>query len=889
MSTVSQRRLRSAGIAYVDAISHLRRSDDYAVREVPTRGFSWLIFLPPSQRTPDAGWKLHVSVSTVRANEHIAAIAEVLFAQKAAFKIPATLDGLIRINSGQAGITQVGKTVTVYPTSDEHLVRISHGLREVRFSPGPQPPSDYAVTGVPGQFIRWGGFGGNAIRWTSLGRPYVEIRDAHGKSIEDSREPVRSGQRIASPLPTSALTDLSIADAPLAIGADTVIPLSRISHGPRSRVDVALRTPAIESCVLKRARARVAEDLDGNCARVRLANEARMLTLAAGTGLAPSLIAYANDQDALVMSDESGVSLHELRGARGLQQLVAACESLSGLHAAGIVHRDAKLANALQRANGQVIWLDFELAAAVGERHPIAAGTYGYIPPEGTGATVNPSYDVYAIGASLAKWCLGIDPSRLPLLNARHRIRRMLRASGQISAEALYATLTDPRPALRPSAAAAAAQLQLANRDLLQQRERRASSIAAKPLRRWASTVAVRALPALDSFAESPPGKWRNSHLFSDICCSGINIGSAGILLGLMHIHRPANGDAKLDTWIRESALSLCIEPFDGLNRGFFTGSSGAAVALAVAGIRLQEPELIRRATSLLAEAVKIDDGECDLFSGDAGVLWAGAHIAQIIGDRRIIEMLRPVALRLTMRASRQKGMPCWPSTPAYDPECKVFVGAAHGASGIALGLAAWAQLAGDGASAERALARQVFASIFRIARKGGESNIPETLNGTYRPPQYWCHGVAGYLWCLLQAFPSDAGLSSAIRWATHAIGLVHRDADLPTMCHGLAGMLEVSAMARAWATRHGSKLEISIGNDRCNTIAFNLRCIQQRFGQAAVWSSEEPTEVTPDLWVGFLGPVVALHRYSRGEGDSMLSSSALLRLAHRAHDLRTR
>jgi hypothetical protein len=36
---------------------------------------------------------------------------------KTSFKIPATLEGLIEINSGMAGESQIGKIVTVYPES----------------------------------------------------------------------------------------------------------------------------------------------------------------------------------------------------------------------------------------------------------------------------------------------------------------------------------------------------------------------------------------------------------------------------------------------------------------------------------------------------------------------------------------------------------------------------------------------------------------------------------------------------------------------------------------------------------------------------------------------------------------------------------------------------
>lgn len=860
--------------------SRLARSRGYRTKEIPTRGFSWLLLVHRGAALPDFGWKLHVSISTVSAHQQMAAVVNALISEEAVFKIPSSLDGVIAINSGQAGITQLGKTVTVYPASDDDLVRISRRLRATDFRSGPRPPSDLVVEGAVGQYIRWGAFGGSRVRWTRLGRPYVEIQNALGNWVEDVREPSIPATPISGPLASYAAIDLSVADEPIAVDKMTIVPVGRLSHGARSRVDVAMRLPSVEPCVLKRARPKVAEDLDGNCAEKRLANEARMLSRAAASGVTPLILGFDRDQNALVMSDEPGDPINYLEGEAGLERLIAATKALGSLHAAGVVHRDAKLANAIWHPDRGVVWLDFELAALVGEPKPIAAGTHGYIPPEGTGAPAHPSYDIFAVGASLAKWCLGIDSSRLPLKSAVPRIHELLRGSGQKTAEVLYSSFTDPDPKLRPSADVAADQLAEAKRNLLNERRSQKGFQATRTSRRWASGVAARALPAVAGFRAPEIGSWRNNHLFSDVTCTGLNIGSTGILLGLMHIAAGGNIDPDLGQWISETAEALAREPFDGPNRGFFTGSSGAALVLTVAGSRLRKPAYTERAVDLFRQLAKIDDGECDLFSGDAGVLWAGVHMARIVGPDSMLAILRPVADRLHARVSVREGTLGWAATPAYDPEGKLFLGAAHGSSGIALGLSAWADLVGDEGVEAGQLAHQVYVSVYNHALAGGQSNTPETVEGSYRPAQYWCHGAAGFLWCLLQSFPNDPKLRPAIIWAMTALREKSMDVDLPSMCHGLAGMLELWSMIRQWSISHNLEAEERAGSDICNAIAFNLRCVEQSVGRARIWSAEDPAEFTPDLWVGFLGPVVALDRYARNQLDSMLSSTALVQLA---------
>ena len=67
------------------------------------------------------------------------------------------------------------------------------------------------------------------------------------------------------------------------------------------------------------------------------------------------------------------------------------------------MHRDVKPANVLRRPDGTLALVDFGAARAVeGVTHGATlVGTFGYMPPEQLGGTVDATADLYALGATL--------------------------------------------------------------------------------------------------------------------------------------------------------------------------------------------------------------------------------------------------------------------------------------------------------------------------------------------------------------------------------------------------------------------------------------------------------------------------------------------------------
>ena len=119
-----------------------------------------------------------------------------------------------------------------------------------------------------------------------------------------------------------------------------------------------------------------------------------------GEGDGPSLRLYLAQEliDGEPLSARIGIDESEAR--RIARQLLGI---LRYLHELGIIHRDVKPANILRRPDGTLVLVDFGAARALeGVTHGATlVGTFGYMPPEQLGGTVDATADLYALGATL--------------------------------------------------------------------------------------------------------------------------------------------------------------------------------------------------------------------------------------------------------------------------------------------------------------------------------------------------------------------------------------------------------------------------------------------------------------------------------------------------------
>src|SRR5436190_1821361 len=86
------------------------------------------------------------------------------------------------------------------------------------------------------------------------------------------------------------------------------------------------------------------------------------------------------------------------------------------LHKLGVLHRDIKPDNLIVRPGGELVLVDFGSARQLSGTHTYGStlvGTFGYMPTEQLGGTVDATSDLYALGATLLHAATGKPPSEL--------------------------------------------------------------------------------------------------------------------------------------------------------------------------------------------------------------------------------------------------------------------------------------------------------------------------------------------------------------------------------------------------------------------------------------------------------------------------------------------
>ncbi len=814
------------------------------------------------------GWKLHVSAAAVEARSLCETVVNFLVERRAHFKLPATVEGIVYINSGLLSQIQLGKIVTVYPRNDQEARILATELDKIwPLSAGPAIVTDLAIRAQGAIFMRYGAFGGGGVIGDSIGRHAFALRRPDGSLTGDHRDSEGLQPKWAPDPPLKGIVAFEDREAVVVVQERRYLPLTLLHNGPRGSVTLGLDAENGNSVIIKTAHRGACGDLRGVDASDRLKNEYVLLRQLGRDGLAPQACGISTGHPMmLVMEDLEGVSLETLGNQERMACLVLLAEALVRLYVRGVVHRDVKLSNALIAA-GKLRLIDFELATRVGEHPAIAdCGTRAYVPPEGSAVPAHPASDVYALGVCIAHTLLRHDPALLPLKSGR--LIGFLHLLGLHPHALMTQRLLDPDWKRRPSALEVAAELRSLVACDTMPAGRPAQQQIPKIELNWFKRGALEAGLASRAYSVSTGDLrwWRNSHAESDFQCEGISLGAAGIILGLASIDQ-ALGRRCFDEDIRKGAAWLSSRP-DSTACGLFMGNSGVALALTVASQRLQRSDFIRYAQSRLAATGVESTRNFDLLGGSAGQLWAASLMAEILKERWPLDCVEGTGEQLLRGARFQQGVVSWEPTDS-SPDGDGFTGAAHGSAGIAMALATWGKSTDNTAAIE--LAVEVFRGLqVKCANEHGRQ-FPCTLgcSSPIADAGHWCHGVAGYLWCVLQAFGDNPRLANEIDWAVDGLSEII-PVENSTYCHGLAGQLELWRMLRT-IPRHENFAKRA--SDRT---ASALRLLMQRRKGLSVWSSEDPQVFTPDLWLGFLGPASSLALYTADHHGALLSQAWL-------------
>lgn len=838
---------------------------NWVVRPAVDAHQPWISAQVSGTSVPDQGWKIHVSSYEATAFETLERVLPPVAALGVPLKVLGSIGWLRRINLGGAGLSQVGKFITVYPHDDATAVDVATSLTEAtRGLHGPRIPSDRTVEAGGVVHYRYGGFG-DCIMQTRLGEVIPALVDKEGRLVPDHRgtapfqppwveDPFRAAGLGAAPRYSSLV-------------AGRYQPVMTLSQTPGVVVQLALDVEQPRQCILKRA---VHER------REPLRKEGDLLAQLASTGVVAQLYDVDDGEELVVVTEDLGtLSLERevktfthagrvVPNERIVELGLALADALDAVHGLGHIHGDVKPPNILLCEDGRLRLIDFDIAHPIGSNdRPPSAGTRGYTSPEcreGQPAAVTD--DVFAAGAVLYYLATGAEPSRAPdeddllarppgLINPRVSagitavVGRCLARSGS-----RFATARGLREAL---VAAGNEQTPIPAGGC-----RVPAEVAARQVIRAANSICSRAEPFGRGVA------WRSLyHVGKGLICRDVNAGTAGTVLALAEIvdelrisrHAAVLHDAA--TALSEFAAFPGDHP-----AGLYVGEAGVAAAVLRAGQVLDDRRLVGRAVELARASAELPIESPDLFHGAAGRLLVHLLLWDETGEREDLDD----AIKLGGSLLEER---CpWRIPAGYGGlSGKSYLGYAHGAAGIADVLLDLYEATADSQVVEVAsealswLERQAVPSL----DDGSGVAWPLVEGGPPHPP-FWCHGATGIGRALLHGhrlglLPNGSDL---VRRAARSAALGARWSG-PTLCHGLAGNAEFLLDVDAW-TEHGEFL------DEAHRLMVLAGAFAREADDGCTWVTEPPHQITPDYLVGYAGIGLVLLRLARPDRPFLMS-----------------
>src|ERR687895_1390822 len=255
----------------------------------------WAFATRVGARSPEQGWKLHISATEASAADVLAATLPVLAAEGVPFKFAAGHKVVRLLNSTHADRASGGKFITVYPADDAQAVRIAEAChRATEGLAGPVILSDRPYR--PGSLVhyRYGGF--TASPSVDADGVVVHlIKGPDGTPLADERTAsYRAPSWLADPFQPPVAAAAPATGAATSAGGVVVLHdryriQGALSHANKGGTYLAEDAATGRLVVIKEGRPHVGDEGRGD-ARARVRHEADMLALAECLGLAPRIV-----------------------------------------------------------------------------------------------------------------------------------------------------------------------------------------------------------------------------------------------------------------------------------------------------------------------------------------------------------------------------------------------------------------------------------------------------------------------------------------------------------------------------------------------------------------------------------------------------------------------
>jgi lantibiotic modifying enzyme len=357
----------------------------------------------------------------------------------------------------------------------------------------------------------------------------------------------------------------------------------------------------------------------------------------------------------------------------------------------------------------------------------------------------------------------------------------------------------------------------------------------------------------LDKMASGTVGSpWQSLHSTNNN--TSINTGISGLILGLILMSRNPFGqkniliDRGLD-YLQK--VSLKDQP-----KGLFSGKMGVALTLALGGAIYGNKTILNRGLQI-ALHTDYAYATADLFNGKAGTLFALSLLYTVAPSHSIRKKAARIYQMLVEKQTMSNGIIGW------EDKNKQLTGAAHGSAGIAMSILLYGKITGDQDAID--LGIKIMKSLFSGIAKNGSLVYDARIPGSTAPVFTWCHGLEGILWCLLFNKEYIGQLEEEIDYCVIQLFSQHNISNA-SFCHGLSGQLEL------WKMVSSIEKYKYLAAEKINELLYLLHLTKVRHQGIPTWHSDEAGKISPDLWVGFMGPHVSITHYFSKNTESFLS-----------------
>jgi tRNA A-37 threonylcarbamoyl transferase component Bud32 len=265
-------------------------------------GDDWCYVVPPDYPFVSQGWKVHVSATPLSALLVLHRCAKVLVELGYAFKFAPTFDRLMDLLNRDADRGSAGKFLTVYPPEGADLTRLMAELhRQTSGLPGPQILSDRPYAPRSLVHLRYGAHV-DAPRLTDEGELRTPLVAPDGSFVPDRREAWFTMPDWAElPIPASPDED----DEPDLLLAGRYRVHTAIQQANKGGVYQARDELADRDVIVKQARAHVGATLSGQDSQTLLRAEADALDALHRYGVCPRKLDLFTLGDSLFLVEEA--------------------------------------------------------------------------------------------------------------------------------------------------------------------------------------------------------------------------------------------------------------------------------------------------------------------------------------------------------------------------------------------------------------------------------------------------------------------------------------------------------------------------------------------------------------------------------------------------------